>query len=576
MAERDIIDEDKRQAGLSSIPNSSISGNQSVIVNLFVIFAGMMAVSLPSSLFFMSVSQFLLAGVFVAQGVKKQEYLDFFRRNNIFLVILAVIPYHLYLVVSSVYRQLRHMKDPHLPGAFLLFYLVHIFGAFYSSDMHETMVSLRIKLPALLLPIFFHTARGITKTHKRIILQLFVASVFVVSLISFWYFITHQYDDVREVSPFIHHIQFSILMAWSAIILIYVRQHRAWGLKGESIWMPLMVLWFVFMISFVMKVLTSVGVLLAVLYFVLYCKDGFRIGISRTIQRAALILIPLLGITFLTYAFIKFYDTNKIDTIALDETTPWGNPYFHYAGDALKENGNYVFYFINEDELRDVWNQRSEIPYDSLDGRGQEIRLIIIRYLASLGMRRDGHSLQQLSDEQVAHIEQGLANYIYSHRYSLYSRIYQIIWEIDRYWYTSDPSDHSFTQRIESMRIGGGIARQYPLFGVGTGDIKDHYHAVYDSRNTQQKDRQRIIGANQFLNFVVAFGIVGLVIILFAFLYPAIKTGSFRDPLFNAFMIISLVAMFGEDMLKFQAGITFFTFFYCYFVFLKTPEDVPG
>lgn len=554
-----------------TLPEATLMKQSRIVPRLFVLFAAFMAISLPASPWFLSVSQFLLAGLFIAQGISLKQYKAFFRRHPL-VVILGIIPFHIYIAVKSVFSQLKNLERPELLAAFLIFYLVHIAGAFYSDNTHETMVSLRIKLPALILPLFFFTIRGVTQRGKNLILLLFVLSTFVVALISFTIFISGRFDDIREISPFIHHIQFSILIAWSIVILIYARHNNLWSLPAQKIWIPVLAMLLGLFLLVILKSLTGIGVLMAALYFVLFRKESFGLKLSNWVQRAALILGPLLVAIFLVYAFNRFYDIQKIDADTLNDTTELGNAYEHFPENKMLENGNYVFYFIAEQELREAWNSRSTYDYDSLDDRGQEIKYILIRYLTSLGLRKDARSLQQLDEEQISHIEAGLANYIYANNYSLYARVYQIIWEIDRYIHTADPSDHSFTQRIESIRIGTRIALNNPLFGVGTGDIKDEYHAIYNQRSIQQEDHQRIVGAHQLLNFVVGFGIIGFLLIAFAFLYPAIRTSAFANPLFNAFAVISLVAMFGEDMLKFQGGITFFTFFYCYFVFLKTDE----
>jgi len=35
------------------------------------------------------------------------------------------------------------------------------------------------------------------------------------------------------------------------------------------------------------------------------------------------------------------------------------------------------------------------------------------------------------------------------------------------------------------------------------------------------------------------------------------------------FFIIAIISMFGEDTLKFQSGVTYFAFFYSFFVFAQ-------
>lgn len=535
----------------------------------FLLFAGILAASLPTSVWMMSLSQFLLAGVFVAGGISLHQYKAFYRNNNLLVVLAGFIPYHLYLAGKGFIRQVKNLENKPLLAIFMLFYLVHVAGAFYSDNMPSTLAALRIKLPVLLIPLFFAAIRGITPLQKHRLLLVFVMSTFVVSLISLTLFLTGRYTDLREISPFIHHIQFSVLVAWSIIILLYAGGKRLWKVPGEHLWAPLTALWLAFFLLVILKTLSGIIVLIAGLYFVLLRRDALATGMPAWLQRATLILLPLLVAGYLGYAIHRFYDVQEVDPATLAQTTSRDNPYHHWPEISTIENGHYVFYFIAEEELREAWNQRSSLPYDSLDLRGQHLKHTLFRYLTSLGLRKDAEAVNQLTDQQVAHIEQGLANHLYTQRYSLYPRVYQVIWEVDNYLNTANPSGHSFTQRLESVRIGMGIAARNLLFGVGTGDLSNHYHAVYDQKGVQQEAHHRITGANQWLNFIVAFGLAGFMIIIVALVYPAARAGAFSNPLFATFFLISVVAMFGEDMLKFQAGITFFVFFYSYFVFLK-------
>ena len=78
---------------------------------------------------------------------------------------------------------------------------------------------------------------------------------------------------------------------------------------------------------------------------------------------------------------------------------------------------------------------------------------------------------------------------------------------------------------------------------------------------------------NQFLSVFVGFGIVGLAWFLFALIYPALKLRGFSDYFFLVFMIIALLSMMTEDTLESQMGVTFFTFFYCFFLFGRKGYD---
>ena len=57
-------------------------------------------------------------------------------------------------------------------------------------------------------------------------------------------------------------------------------------------------------------------------------------------------------------------------TGTLEDQTPWGNTYIHFPEKHLEENGNKVYIYLAESEMRPEWNKVSKIPFDSLDANG--------------------------------------------------------------------------------------------------------------------------------------------------------------------------------------------------------------
>jgi len=274
----------------------------------------------------------------------------------------------------------------------------------------------------------------------------------------------------------------------------------------------------------------------------------------------------------LFFSLLRFYDIKEPFPEDSYQFTAKGNRYHFDPNNRMLENGTYVFAWISETELREAWNQRSNISYDSLDRLGHKLNYTLIRYLSSKGLHKDAEGMAALSDEDIELVEDGVANHLFSRRLSLYPRIYLVIWEFDMYFKTGNPTGQSVTQRIESMKMGLKILKRYPLLGIGTGDLVKVYHEKYDLARSAVPPDRRITGANQFLNFMVMFGVLGFLVVLFSWFYPAFQSGAFRQPLFNMFLIIALVAMFSEEILRFQTGVTFFAFFYSFFVLLK-PEQ---
>ncbi len=264
------------------------------------------------------------------------------------------------------------------------------------------------------------------------------------------------------------------------------------------------------------------------------------------------------------YCYQRFYSAPPIESIDLEEKTANGNDYKHNTKCQYTENGHYIWLYVSEKELKQEWNERSNFPYDSLDKQGQKIKYTLIRYLTSRGFKKDSTGVNKLSEKDISLIEKGYANYIFQYKYSLYPRIYKVIWQIDRYLKGGSANNHSITARIESYKTAMQIISDKPIFGVGTGDIRSTYYTYYEKNNTNID----IIGANQFIKTTVATGLFGLIWFLIALFYPILKEKGQFNFLFITFFIISILSMLNEDTLFYQIGVSFFTFFYSILLFI--------
>ncbi|HOI48682.1 MAG TPA: O-antigen ligase family protein, partial [Prolixibacteraceae bacterium] len=261
------------------------------------------------------------------------------------------------------------------------------------------------------------------------------------------------------------------------------------------------------------------------------------------------------------------YDIEQVDFASLEKTTAAGNPYTHDLSNPLVENGRYVYRYVCEEELRSGWNQIASIAYDSAGASGYAVKETLLRYLTSKGLRKDASGVKALNQEDVRNIEQGVANYIYKkNAFSLYPRIYSTIWEYYVYTNTGYSDKQSFSQRIEFARAALTIIRQHPFFGVGAGDWKKAFHEAYDQNASTLNKELRGTAHNQYLNYLVKFGILGLLSIVFCFAYPVLKSRRYTDPLFVLFLVLMMAVNLGDSNLESHMGLSFFLFFYCLFL----------
>lgn len=505
----------------------------------------MLAVSLPLSVFFMSLSQFIIGGNWLLEGQFRKKFRILIKRKSI-LLIFSIL-------------------------------LVHFLGLIYTKDFNYAFNDIRIKLPLLILPLIIGTSHQLSIRQFKIILLFFIASVTVGSLIStsvLLGFTNLTINDNREISLFISHIRFSLLINIAIFLSGYFLFSPKHNKKvTEKIIFTVIIIWLTAFL-FLLQAFTGIAILLI---------TGFILGIYLLIQQfrvlgirlklfyiAVLVAIPLLVLSYITKSVTKFYSVEEVDFESLEKYTKKGNVYTHNIEKKQIENGNYIWLYVSEEELREEWNKISTLKYDGKDKKQQDIKYTLIRYLTSKGYRKDAEGVEMLTSKDINLIENGIASHIYKSKYSIYPRIYQIIWEIDVYVKGGNPSGHSVTQRLEYLKTAKAIIKDNFFIGVGTGDLQIAFDEYYEKLNSQLTEKWRLRAHNQFVSFFVAFGFIGFLWIIFAMFYPVYIERKFKDYFFIMFLIIAILSMFNEDTLETQAGVTFFMFFYTLFLLQNT------
>jgi hypothetical protein len=231
------------------------------------------------------------------------------------------------------------------------------------------------------------------------------------------------------------------------------------------------------------------------------------------------------------------------------------------------ENGYRMGLYQCETEMREIWNKRSKLDYDGPDHKNQELKYTLIRYLTSLGLRKDAFGVSQLTDQDINLIERGFANSLYRQPKRLRVRIYETIWEVDQYRKGANPSGHSVTQRLEYLKTGWAIFLDHPWAGVGTGDTRQSFDQKYVQLQSRLDQAWRLRAHNQFLSFMIAFGILGFILIMVSLILPAILEKRFGSYFVLLFFITAMLSFLNEDTLETQAGVAFFAVFYAMFIF---------
>ncbi len=527
--------------------------NQAYLLGLL-----MVAVGLTLSPFLMGMSQFWLVLVWLVDGIVARDFkqkLSRFWHNKAAVLLVA-------------------------------FYLMHVVGLLWTSDFQYALRDLRVKLPILVMPFVLSSLEPLDRKRFDFVLLVYVLSVFIATQFSFFRYVRHDYEDVREISRFISHIRFCLNIVFSmAVIGYYLYKRRiskgksvpSFGIKVviDQFLMWLLLFWFAYVI-FIFESLSGYVILAAVvLATLLFAFLRWKKGRGWRVALGVSALMVIAAIVVAVWVVVKpMVEVKPVDLSTLEKTTAQGNPYWHDTIHNPVEDGKYVGLYYNRNELREAWSQRSELPFDGATADGENLEATLARYLTSMDLRKDAEGVMALTDEDIKNIEQGVANYNNWKHPGLRARLSSTLFEYNLYRRYNNPNGGSLSQRIEYTRASFHILGQHPWFGVGTGDVPQAFAESYDEIHSPLKDEFRFRAHNQYLAIAVAFGLVGLAFFLFVLLYPWFASKRNHTYLYMVFLCIMLLSMFPEDTLETQAGATLFAFFMALLLFAKPQRSV--
>ncbi len=450
------------------------------------------------------------------------------------------------------------------------FYVMHLLGLLYTTNFSYGMEDINKKLPLFLFPFVLSTTIALSEKEKRLVLFSFMLAVTCTTFIGGYLLINHEIIDIHDISPYIAPVRLAMMMALSIFLLgYYVVENKF------SIWSTIYGVWigWLLVFLFVMQSLTAV-VMIVIICLVLLLYVAIRAIRVRKILIGAyvviLFIIGLIGSIGYVYYFYHHYfpEPDTIEFSKLDRATINGSPYSIGNPDTYTENGHYVAQYVCLEELKRAWNKRSKIPIDSPDLKGNSIQYTVIRYMTSMGLRKDSAGVWALSAKDISAIEHGIPNYHFNSLTSMNYRFYQVFWEIRNYEIGGDINGHSVTMRLEYWRIALILIRQHPLIGAGTGDVRKAFDDYYDSTHSVLNKEWRLRAHEQYLEIAVGFGLIGLAWFIISLLYPGIKTQKIFAYFYVVFWMIFMLSLFTEDTLETEAGSTFYAFFNSFFLFL--------
>lgn len=457
---------------------------------------------------------------------------------------------------SAKFHQLRKNKP-----ALLLIALfgMHVVWLFNTSDFDYALKDLRVKLPLLVIPLVL----GSVPLPKKVISLLFtvfwIACGAAILLVIFRYL--HDpaagIADPRSLVQGISHIRLSLMM----VLLVFWLALHFFSFRLPAKVATIFSVAGAFIFFHLLQSVTGIAILFTTLAVVAIVNLVQRRKIWRALGIAVLV-IALVGFSLQqVVSLYRDYFTTSQSLDDLPEHTAAGNPYTHYKNQLQVENGHYVWMNVNYQEMTEAWNTRSQVKINFYAPQTDVVEASLIRYLTSKGLPKDKEGVEALTERDIRAIENGVPSVVYRDSKGLMLRLHKVLFDLHLYLVYGDPSGNSVSQRLVYWQTGAQIFQDNWLLGVGTGDVPAAFTEMYETHNTKLKPEFWRRTHNQFLTFLISFGVAGLlfiVVLLWPFAYAAFR----QDLMWIAFITIAILSCLTEDTLETQAGVTFFSFFY--------------
>jgi hypothetical protein len=517
---------------------------------IYLISLCLIAIFLPSSRYMLTVSEILLAVNWVAEGGFRTRF--------------------------------SRLRSDRAAIAFMLIYVLSVVGLIWSEDPgYAFRHDLLHKLPTLFMPLIVATSPLPGRKMTRVILLLFISSVVVVSFIGFFSRLMQPALSFRDASPFMPGVYFGLMVIIAAFQLPLLAREdgdRMLMITGSRKFFIASLVISAWLIFFLFHLRTLSGVAsFAVAFIINTSALAARSGrvLPKILLPAGLIIVTALAVVPMVSIWKQAHAETPVDFRNLDSLTVAGHPYQHDTLNIIRENGNLVYLYIADGELREAWSERSSLDYDGASLAGLELRATLFRYMSSLGLRKDAEGFMKLNDNDLAAVERGITNHLNLHRPGFYIRVYEEMMSLYLYYKSSRQLTEwgSLTKRIDLWRASWVAFRERPLLGWGTGSILP---AVEQGL---QKNGSSLSGLNmkphsQYLYILITLGVAGLIITVVLYAFFVVKRHAHRFLMFILFLAVFLVSFLGNNTLESQPGQDLFVFFsMIYGYFYPQPEQ---
>lgn len=474
-------------------------------------------------------------------------------------------------------KQRAHLlqdKSMWLIGSILLIYII---GLIFTNDLHLGLYEIRKVLFWFILTIGVALIPKLSKQKFWLVFHVFIVCVTASTFFSFTRMLlssSYTVENFRDVN-YVSHIPFSFQITLCLLILIYsfIYQIPFWS-KSSWVFRIALMVWLTIFLVMLKSIVGLFAFYTMSMFMFIYLFKNKNLRKARIWLHAIAAIVFIAPVIYIGTVVLKFYSIKDKPADTIGSVTSHGNPYRFDEQNSMKENGHFVGWYLCEDELKNAWNDRSHVKYNENDDLGYCIAGTLKRYLTSKGLHKDAEGVANLTERDIANIQEGMANYIFDTPvYALYPRIYETIWELDQYFNTGNPNNGSLAQRIEYAKAALNIINNHFWFGVGTGNFEIEFAKAFKRINSKLVADHYGSAHNQYLSYFLKFGFVGFLYILGILFLVIYFKKMYRNQLFILFFIQMMIANLGDSNWETHVGLAYFVFFFALFLW-HSPDEI--
>ena len=426
-------------------------------------------------------------------------------------------------------------------------------GAFYSPIFSPAFWSdYKVKLSLFLLITGMSDIRSL-KPFTSFFLRWGLSAYLLVSLVGCMMLFQHagsMSHTFREASPWISNVRMGILgLGYLGMLWIPMAQ----PVKLSAFWRWGIGIW-IFIYLFILQAYTAIGIgcFLLTLWAIFNRNTPWAI-------RWGIPCLSLILFAGLYREWIWVQGAPKPPMESWPGFSPGGYPYKYDTTSVQKENGAYIWHQVCPAELQATWPQLSRRPLMAPLPNGTPLYFNLLRYLSSRHLPKDKFGLMQLSRPEIQAIENGVVNWLELQTPPWRFRLNQMLKSLDYYLQTGDPMQESMTIRLFLWKKTWDVWQTQFWKGHGPAEGWGKLSASLSAPGSRLKSAYHWMHPHhQWLSLGLHYGLLGLA--LAGIIWLAMGRILWNTPAFWWFSIFTL-ALFTEDVLETQAGVTQTAFF---------------